>query len=269
MIRIIGIIFLLLSFSTSSQERNIQIKGKLIDSLGIVKDANIININSNQGTSSSNIGTFEIYASQGDSLQISTIQHQTKIVRIGQLNYHNKILLIQLELKTYTLDSFDLKKHNLTGRLSIDLKSVPKCKKDSILKLTMDFSNINFNHIDIRIDENVRATPPKVRVDPNTKFEGFNFMALFSSIKSKRSRINKEKKLYNTNFQKKIMDELGEAYFFKNLKIPKDKYQHFLAYCNLLEIEKLYYNGRLLEVIQILEDKSITYHKSIRKKDSK
>ena len=263
------LLFLLLSISAFSQEQKTLIKGKLIDSIGAVKNANIVNINSNQGTSSSDIGAFEIYASLGDSLQISTIQHQTKLFKISNINYQNKILLILLEFKTYALDSFDLKKHNLTGKLSIDSKSVPKSKKDSLLKITMDFSDVNLNHKDLTIDENIRAAPPKVRVDPNTKFEGFNFMGLLSMIKfkkKKKSKANKEIKLFDTGFPKKIKTELGEAYFFEKLKIPKEKYQHFLEYCNLLEIENLYYKGRLLEVMQILENKSISYLKIIQKK---
>ena len=264
------LLLLLPSLSVFSQEQKKIIKGKLVDSTGVIKNANIVNINSKQGTLSSDIGTFEIYASLGDSLQISTIQHQTKFFRINDLNYKNKIILIQLKFKTYTLDSFDLKRHNLSGRLSIDSKTVPKSKKDSLLKITMDFSNINFNNIDVTIDENIRATPPEVKVDPNTKFEGFNFMALLSRIKlkkKKKPKKNKEINVFDSNFPKKIKAELGEAYFFEKLKIPKEKYQHFLEYCNLLEIEKLYQKGRLLEVIQILENKSISYLKKTKNRD--
>lgn len=101
----------------------------LIDSLGAVKNVNIVNINTNKGTSSNDAGFFEIYVTLGDSLRITTIQHQTKVIQISHSNYQNKFLTIQLDLKTYSLDPFDLKKHNLSGRLGIDSKSVPKQKK--------------------------------------------------------------------------------------------------------------------------------------------
>ncbi|MGK0414268.1 MAG: hypothetical protein ACJA1B_002491 [Polaribacter sp.] len=262
--------FLLLSVSLFSQEKKTLLNGKLIDTLGAIKNANIINLNSKLGTSSSDIGTFKIYVSLGDSLKISSIQHQTMFLKINNSNYDNKIILIPLLLKTYSLDSFDLKRHNLTGRLTIDSKAVPKDKKDSILKNNMDFSNVNFNHIDLRIDENNRAMPAVTITDPNSKFEGINIISFFKSRKAKKLKreAKKQKKIYDLeDFPNKIMIELGETFFFKDLKIPEENFQHFLEYCNILTLERLYQKGKLLEVIQILQDESVNYLKIIKKEN--
>lgn len=133
----------------------------------------------------------------------------------------------------------------------------------------MDFSNVNFNHIDTRIDENIKAMPPINNTDPNSKFEGFNFGRLLSLLKPKRSKVKREKEYYNTSFPKEILQELGEDFFFKDLKIPKEKYQHFLEYCDIIAISSIYKKGKLLQVIQILQDNSVTYLKSINKNDTK
>jgi hypothetical protein len=66
-------------------------------------------------------------------------------------------------------------------------------------------------------------------------------------------------------FPYKILSELGEKFFFDELKIPLDKYFHFLEYCNTLNIETLHKDGKLLEVIKILRTESISYHKIIKK----
>ena len=68
-------------------------------------------------------------------------------------------------------------------------------------------------------------------------------------------------------FPYKIMSELGEKFFFDELKIPIEKYFHFLEYCNPLGIEDLYKNGRTLEVIKILKEESESYLKIIKEQE--
>jgi hypothetical protein len=151
------------------------------------------------------------------------------------------------------------------GRLGIDIKDVSNDKKDSLLKNTMDFSNVNFNHIDLRIDDNIKAMPPITNTDPTKHFEGLNLMALFSSRKRKGLRAIRKDKLDRAAFPNKILSELGKEFFFERLKIPKEKYFHFLEYCNSLDIENLYSKGRLLDVIEILQTESTSYLKIIKK----
>ena len=66
-------------------------------------------------------------------------------------------------------------------------------------------------------------------------------------------------------FPYKVLSELGEQFFFKKLKIPVDRYFHFLEYCNPLGIENLHKEGKLLELIKIFEKESIPYLKIIKK----
>ena len=68
--------------------------------------------------------------------------------------------------------SFELRKHNLTGRLGIDTKNVPVDKRDSILKIVMDFSKVNMKIVegDDHIDAKVR--PPIANTDPTARFAG-------------------------------------------------------------------------------------------------
>jgi hypothetical protein len=66
-------------------------------------------------------------------------------------------------------------------------------------------------------------------------------------------------------FPYKILSELGDKFFFDELKIPIDNYFHFLEYCNPLGIEELHKKGRNLEIIKILKTESKTYLKLIKK----
>ncbi|MDD7915927.1 hypothetical protein [Polaribacter ponticola] len=70
--------FFISTSSSFSQEKNKIIIGTILDSLGIVKNANIINLNTKQGTFSSDLGLFRIFVSEGDSISVSSIQHISK-----------------------------------------------------------------------------------------------------------------------------------------------------------------------------------------------
>ena len=249
-----------------AQNEKVLIKGKVLDSIGNIKNVNIINLKTKQGTFSNDQGLYRIYASKGDTLNFSSIQHESKKVVISEEILQKKEINILLNATIYSLDEFSLKKNNLKGILSVDVKETPKRKRDSILKNNMDFSNVNFNHVDLRIDDNIRAMPPITIVDPNRKFEGANLLGFLSFKKSKRYKPIEKDNFDKNNVPNKILKELGEDYFFKKLKIPKQNYHHFLEFCNLSNVVNLYKKDRLLELIQTFQEKSVLYLKIIQKK---
>jgi hypothetical protein len=264
------IVFLLIflfavSKVTFSQEKRKIIVGKVVDSISIIKNANIINLKTKQGTFSSKLGLFRIFVSKGDTLSVSSVQHKQKIIIITESILAQKKIKITLKAKTYTLTEFELKRNNLMGRLGIDTKDVPKNKQDSILRDVMDFSAIDFSIEDFKIDAIDLVRPPIVNtmagaigMISNAAGEAIPFKdserlwALRGDLAQKKA------------FPYKILSELGEKFFFDTLKIPVDRYFHFLEYCNPLNIENLHRDGKLLEVIKILRTESISYHKIIK-----
>lgn len=255
---------LLCNLSFFAQKKNIILSGKVIDSLGIVKNANIINLKTDQGTFSNDEGLFRIFVSEGDSIQFSSIQHYTKKVTINTQIFNDKNIEITLTASTYVLNEFELKKHNLSGRLGIDTKNVPIDKKDSLLKKVMDFSKVNMKIVegDDYIDTRVR--PQIVTVDPTARFVGVGATANIAFKYSEKLWALRKELERKKAFPYKLLSELGDKFFFDDLKIPLDNYFHFLEYCNPLGIEQLHKKGKLLEVIKILKDESISYLKIIK-----
>ena len=252
-------------FLSFSQNQKTVIYGKIIDSLGTVKSANIINIKTNQGTFSSDSGEFRIFVSEGDSLRISSVQHITKIITIKKSNLKDTKIKINLKSNIYVLDEFDLKRHNLTGRLGIDSKNIPVDKRDSLLNKLMDFSKINMKIVegDDYIDQRVR--PPVNNADPTAAFVGAGASASIPFKHSERLWALRKKLARKKAFPYIILSELGEKFFFVKLKIPIEKYFHFLEYCNPLGIENLHKEGKILEIIKVFQTESISYLKIIEK----
>ena len=245
-----------------SQEKGSLITGQIVDSLGIVKNANIINLKTNQGTFSSDDGNFGIFVSIGDALQISSIQHITRKITISKKNIENKSLKIKLIPNTYVLEEFELKRNHLIGRLGVDVNAVPTDVKDSLLRNVMDFSNVDFKSKDFKIDEIDKSKPPIVNTVPNSfGGAGGGVSIPFKDHESMlRKELNRKKAIPN-----KILTELGEQFFFEELKIPKDNYFHFLEYCNPLGIEDLHKENKILEMIKIFQKESESYLKIIKK----
>lgn len=258
---------LLLSISLSfSQERRKIISGKVSDSIGIVKNANIINLKTSQGTFSSNQGLFRIFVAEGDTLSVSSIQYLSKKIVITEEILDKKEVAILLKSNVYTLDEFDLKRHNLMGRLGVDTKDVPKNEKDSLLRNVMDFSNVDFTEKDFTVDEISKAKPPIVNTMAGAiPMAGAGAAAVIPFKDSERLWALRRKLAQKKAFPYKILSELGEKFFFDELKIPLDKYFHFLEYCNPLGIEDMHKEGKLLELIKILRTESVSYHKIIKK----
>ena len=260
----LAIFLFLLTITSFSQERRVLIVGKIADTLKVIKNANIINLKTNQGTFSSDNGEFRMFVKKGDSLRISSIQHLTKFIIINKNDLKNALISIRLKENIVVLDTFELKRHNLFGRLDVDSKSVPTIKKDSLLRDLMDFSKINMNvvapedHID-------KMKPPINNVDPTAKFSGAGASVAMPFKASERLWALRKELARKKAFPFKIMSELGEKFFFEQLKIPVEKYFHFLGYCNSLGIEDLHKDKKVLEIIKIFQSESKTYLEIIKK----
>ena len=262
--KLLQLFLFLLTLTLLSQEKRILITGQIIDSIGIVRNANVINLKTNQGTFSLDNGSFGIFVSLGDSLQISSIQHITRKITISKKDIANESLKIKLKPNTYVLDEFELKKNHLMGRLAVDVNAVPTNKKDSILRTVMDFSKIDMKIVeaDDYIDKRVR---PQVVNTVANSFEGVGAAAKIPFKDSERLWALRKELKQKEEFPYKIISELGEKFFFEKLKIPVENYFHFLEYCNPLGIEKLYKEGKNLELIKILNHESNRYLKIIKK----
>ncbi|WP_397446730.1 hypothetical protein [Polaribacter sp. R77954] len=260
-------LFLLLFLvnTVSSQERRKLITGKVLDSLGIVKNANIINLKTNQGTFSSDQGLFRIFVSKGDTLCFSSIQHKLKKITINEEILENRELEVLLKANIYVLDEFDLKRHNLMGRLTADSKDVPKDVRDSLLRNFLDFSNVDFSEIDPTIDEIEKVRPPIVNTMQGAiQMAGAGASVVMPFKNSERLWALRKNLAQKKAFPYKILSELGEKFFFDELKIPIEKYFHFLEYCNPLGIENLHKEDRILELIKVLRTESVSYLKIIK-----
>lgn len=259
------ILILLLTSTVFAQRQEILIHGKVNDSLQVVKDAHVYNISNRKGTFTNEDGAFKMLATLGDQIIVSSVQHFTDTITISNINLKTKNILIRLRRKTYELDEVVVKNHDLKGVVDIDSKKTPKDRRAEALKIVLDFSNVDMTIVepDDHIDKKVR--PEVVKTDPNLNFFGAGTSIGIPFKHSERLWALRRELAHKASFPAKILQELGVEFFFKELKIPVERYYHFLEYCNPLGIEDLHKEGKIIEVIKILQEEHKGYLKIIQK----
>jgi len=262
-------LFILIIFSSTllAQKNKFWLYGKLKDSSSVVKNANIVNLKTNIGTFSNDFGDYKIVVSVGDTLKFSSVQHKTIYRIVNNFVYRSEILDVFMISSTYELDEVVLRRNDLDGFLSLDLKKTPEDRRAEALKNTMNFSRVNMNitYNGDYIDQRVK--PPMNNVDPIAMFAGAGGGVSIPFKYSEKLWALRRDFDFREKFPEMLISEFGETFFENDLKIPTEKYYSFLEYCNPLGIENLFKENRKIELINVLKKESITYLLLINKKE--
>ena len=272
--KLILIVFVMYSFQLTAQKSNVFLHGIVRDSLNLIKDVHVVNLNKSKGTYSNDYGRYRIAVSLGDTLEFSSIQFETIKRVITDGVFFSKKLNLILKNKNYVLKEVTVKKHNLIGDLKADRKKVPK---DTIAIKGRKLSNIIDNvskESQKGILNSTKVTRSKLakksmrNTDPSRSFEGVNLMRVVNGIFSLIPK-NKKKKLSkkdaNEFLKNKILADFGND-FFEELKIPTNQIKVFLEYCMQFNVEKLYEENKRLNLIKLLEDESVNFLIELKQK---
>ena len=262
------IILIIYSTTLLAQKDKFWLYGKLKDSSSVVKNANIVNLKTNIGTFSNDFGDYKIIVSVGDTLQFSSVQHKTIYRVINNFVYRSEVLDVFMISSTYELDEVVLRRNDLDGFLSLDLKKTPEDRRAEALKNTMNFSRVNMNIIYNGDYIDQRVKPPMNNVDPIAMFAGAGGGVSIPFKYSEKLWALRRDINFRQKFPKMLLSEFGETFFENDLKIPTEKYYSFLEYCNPLGIENLFKENRKIELINVLKKESITYLLLINKKEN-
>ena len=83
--KLILIAILLFSSNLAAQKSNVFLRGMVRDSLNLIKDVHVVNLNTLKGTYSNDYGQFRISVSLGDTLEFTSVQFETvkKVITDG------------------------------------------------------------------------------------------------------------------------------------------------------------------------------------------
>lgn len=242
--------------NSNAQIKYITFSGIVFDTTETLADVHIVNLNNKIGTISSTTGTFEITASIGDVLLVSSIQYKPLKIKITKDHLLTKKLNILLEPNVNKLDEVFL--NGLTGDLSFDLANKPK---ETLPKHSFSFDRSQINKLGTDYTTDFSKAPDARRLtDPTAAGAGVG-----AGFSLPDRRLEAEKKLKkelkeDLKFPDKLKRKLGTSFFVNDLKISEDKIYNFINYCENRNIAKKFNENKLFEIIKILQEQSILYN---------
>lgn len=269
--KILSLIFIFTTLQFSfSQEKRTQLKGVIYNTVSQpIENTHILNLTTKQGTISNKKGAFTLFVKDGDWIQISNIQFRTKKIKLKKGTIQEGILSVYLIPVTNLLEEAVLQK-KMKGDLVSDMlknkKDTIREKMNSILAYIKSIPHEEIMKMKIGADERHLKKPRNAQLttDPVAKFAGLPPETIgIPDYYLLAKRALKKKLRFKEDFPNKLKQLFGAHFFYVKLKIPKEKYYHFLQYCNPLGIERLFKDEKHMELLTLFLKEGPLYLKLI------
>lgn len=239
--------------NVNAQNTQYLFTGKVTDGNGAIKNVHIVNLQTNQGTYSNELGEYRIYASLGDSLKISSVQYATKIRMVTNYDLKSKIINISLQEKSYELDEIVVKKTNLSGNLLSDIKRKPKHRE--ISAVTLGLPNAGRKKMS-QIDRKLYSL--------RSSSSGIPLGLLISLISGQYKKLKEEEKLIKENHDVEKMMEKIKHFLTSDFNIKEEDHYRFLYYCRNDSTFTKDVLKNEFALIEFLKKRSIEFQKTLQ-----
>jgi|TARA_B110000971_G_scaffold39711_1_gene38744 hypothetical protein len=241
-------LFILFFFTvlSHSQEQK-ALFGTIMDSLNVINNVHIVNLNSKQGTISADDGSFKIFAKVGDTLALSSIQYQKKKYRVQNNSFSFQGLNLYLISKVYLLKEIQVKRHDLLGSLGIDINAVPTPIIPTMNAVALTLPNAG--------RKKMKKVDREIYTAKNTHID-----YLLNILSGRLTKLRKKKKLREEAADVNIMFDSFKLTLERHFNINKEVRFAFLNFC----ITDPLFNKKLvtdeLALIAFLQLKSIEFN---------
>lgn len=260
------ITLLILLISTNLFAQRTSITGVISDKIGIVPNAHVINVTSNEGTFSNQKGYFLIDAKVGDILQITSIQHYKKNIKVSSISMQRKQINILLEIQEQVLEEIEVKKTELLQSLTSDVKKTPANESEEKSKKATKFDGTQASNNPLLAKTKEKNISER-NTDPTLAFEGLTLVqfSLFTSKEEKLLEQKIKRQVFRDHLPERILQIVGKKNLVETMNIPEEKLLAFVNYSIDEEIENNVQREEHLKVIQNLKQKSVNYLKEMKR----
>lgn len=234
--------FLCLSFLVHGQENRVLISGEIKNDSIPIENVHIINKNSQKGTISNKLGQFKILATDKDTLMISDIQYQNKIILVNHDHLLNKFIEINLMELTNELDEVIVQQFD---DMSVAL-GLPNAGKKPLNKLERNLNRYSQKSTPIVILEALLFKPGGLG-------DIYNIISGNRKRDRKLNQLIQEDRLNDQNkvLIQKMRINFQDDFFIEEVKIEENDIDSYIYFCLSQNIGPLYDKGRLIEVIDV------------------
>lgn len=241
-----------------SQENRVLISGEIKNDSVPIENVHIINKSAQKGTITNRIGQFKISVTDKDTLMISDIQFQNKIIIVNQDHLLTKFIEINLLELTNELDEVVVQQFD---DMSEEL-GLPNAGKEPLNKLDR-----NLNHY------SQKSTP--IVILEALLFKPGGIDDIYNIVSGNRKNDRKLKQLIQEDqlnagkleYVKVIRAHFQDDFFTNSVQIEEEYIDTYIYYCLAQDIGSLYDKGRLIEVIDILLKSKEQYFLSLETVD--
>lgn len=209
--KLLSLVLFLALFSASAQddERRLLL-GKVLYRNTSVSNENVINTTSERATITNDRGEFAINVKVGDELVFTAVNYQLKLVKITEEILANNRLVVEVNEKVTELDEVIVTPED----------------QERFLQL----KNEEFKEYEYEIDRGTEVQNIALSRAERGMTDGINFANIFRAIfKSKEDTEETGPKLLVSDVLRQVYDD---EFFVVDLKIPQDKIDAFLLYCD-------------------------------------
>ena len=248
------ILFIVLFSATlvAKSQENRPLFGCIRDSIAVISNAHIVNLNSQQGTISLTDGTFKIFANPGDTIAISALQYQEKKYFVRKTSFGFQNLVLYLNPKIYQLEEIRLKRHHLKGSLGVDVQKVPNLNTPTISAVSLALPNAG-SKLMKKIDREIYTA--------TTSASGISLDLILNTLSGRLKKLKFKKSIVDEDENVNFVFEKYKYLFEQSFNIKKEDGFKFLYF----SFSDSLYNEKLLEnefaFIHFLQKKSDAFHK--------
>ncbi len=208
---ILLLVFSLFAFLVNAQDDSRSLlRGKVLYRDVNVANENVINTTSENATITNENGEYTIPVKLGDELVFTAINYQIKVVKITEEILQNNRLVVEVTEKVTELD---------------EVVVTPEDQKRFL-----ELKNEEFKKVEYEIDRGSKVENIALSQSERGLQDGINFVNIFKAIaKSVKKEKGEESNLVVSKVLRQVYDD---RFFVHDLKIPQDKIDAFLFYCD-------------------------------------
>ncbi|APQ16506.1 hypothetical protein [Maribacter hydrothermalis] len=247
------LIFLLMSAVSVAQiGKSKNLEGKVYSDDGDVAATHVLNLTTKRATITDVNGFFTITVNMLDTLEFSAIQYKKKIVVVSTAILESKFISVGLEDALNELDEVTVTPYNLSGNL---LKDLPTLELDPIVTA----STLGLPNAYVKIPTKAERELSAATANPIMSFDPL-LNALSGRTKMLKKRVERNK-LYDRT--ERIRNFYADSIFQKQLKIPIEKIDDFLYFCEVdAKFQRIVDTHDQIEIWEYMRNRSVLYREN-------
>ncbi|SMG36712.1 CarboxypepD_reg-like domain-containing protein [Arenibacter troitsensis] len=258
-IYLVFIIYSVFAQALMAQDFSKILEGKVYSDDGDVAATHVLNTTTKKAAITDINGFFSIAVSLGDTLVFSAVQYKRKEMVVNTSILESKFLSVPLEESNIALDEVIVMPYNLTGELGRDMNNMDVGTVISATSLGLPNAHVKPLMQSERLLREASMGPLSIGMLTSIPFNPI-INAISGRTKMLKKRVARDIK-YNKSQQ--IRTQFADSLFVLQLKIPMEKIDDFLYFCEVdTNFNAVVDSQDLFAIWEFIKQKSVIYRKN-------